>query len=204
MINEIGNKYGRLTVVRYDHTSKTRGVYWFCICDCGCTTVANGNRMRSGRTKSCGCLKQEAQKNFGENTKEITSERMKAFNKTFWTEENRQRNREKAMIHGGTGTRLFAIWSGMKERCNGNDKDHARYYRDKGIRVCKEWDESFEAFREWSLANGYHEDEPGTPLKDRMSIDRIDPKKGYSPENCQWITFSENSVRRNQYYADQR
>lgn len=203
MINEIGNRYGRLTVVRYDHASKTRGVYWFCICDCGCTTVANGNRMRSGRVKSCGCLKREAQESFGERTRETSSERMKDFNQSFWTEEHRQQNREKATVHGGTGTRLFGIWSGMRERCYGNDKDHAKWYRDKGIRVCEEW-ESFEAFRDWSLAHGYKEQAPDTPLKDRMSIDRIDPEKGYSPENCQWITFSENSVRRNQCHAHQR
>lgn len=203
MINEIGNRYGRLTVVRYDHTSKTRGVYWFCVCDCGCTTVANGNRMRSGRVKSCGCLKKETQESLGERTRETSSERMKDFNQSFWTEEHRQQNREKAMVHGGTGTRLYAIWQGMRERCTGNDKDHAKYYRDKGIRVCKEW-ESFETFREWSIEHGYQEQDADTPLKDRMSIDRIDPTKGYSPDNCQWITFSENSLRRNQCHADQR
>lgn len=203
MIDETGKRYGRLTVVRYDHTDKTKGAYWFCVCDCGLTTVVSGNRLRIGKTKSCGCLKRETQDNFGENTKAKTSARMKEFNRTFWTEEHRQQNREKSTIHGGTGTRLFDIWNGMRERCYGNDKDHARYYRDKGIRVCQEWS-SFGAFREWAYANGYKEQGQETPLKDRMSIDRIDPHKGYSPDNCQWITFSENSIRRNKCHANQR
>ena len=204
MKNEIGNRYGRLTVIRYDHTDKRQGAYWLCACDCGCTSVVKGNRLRNGKTKSCGCLKREAQENLGENTKEISSARMKEFNKVFWTEENRQRNREAATKHGGTGTRLFSIWSHMRERCNRENGDHATWYHDKGIRVCDEWDGSFEMFREWSYDNGYHEQPDDTPYKEMLSIDRIDPNKGYSPANCQWISVSQNSIRRNQYHANQR
>lgn len=40
--------------------------------------------------------------------------------------------------------------------------------------------------------------------KELLSIDRIDPMKGYSPDNCRWITVSENSTLRNQYHANQR
>lgn len=203
MINETGNTYGRLTVVRYDHTDKTKGAYWFCICECGCTTVVKGNSLRNGKTKSCGCLKRETQQNYGKNTKEITSKRMKEFNKTFWTEERRQINREKSTTHGGTGTRLHKIWSHMRERCNSEHGDHARWYHDKGIRVCDEWND-FSVFKEWAEANGYIEQPKDIPLKEKLSIDRIDPERGYSPDNCQWITYSENSIRRNQYYANQR
>lgn len=191
MINETGKKYGKLTVIRYDHTNKTKGAFWLCSCECGCTTVVSGNRLRSGKTRSCGCLKRLAQENFGANTREATSERMKEFNKTFWTEENRQINREKATTHGDTNTRLHRIWGHMRERCNGSG-DHARWYRDKGIRVCEEWDKSYEAFKKWALANGYHDQPADTPHKEKLSIDRIDPSKGYSPENCQWITVSQN------------
>lgn len=204
MKNEIGNRYGKLTVVRYDHTDKRQGAYWLCACDCGCTTVVKGNRLRNGKTKSCGCLKREAQRALGERTREITSERMKGFNRTFWTEERRLENREKATKHGGTGTRLHRIWQHMRERCGSESGDHAKWYHDKGIRVCDEWDGDFAAFREWAISNGYHEQPEDTPMSERLSIDRIDPNKGYSPDNCQWITVSENSIRRNRYYANQR
>lgn len=204
MKNETGNRYGKLTVLRYDHTDKNQGAYWLCACECGCTTVVKGNRLRNGKTKSCGCLKREAQRTLGDRTREATSERMKRFNGEFWTDERRQENREKATVHGGTGTRLFSIWQGMRERCNSARGDHARWYHDKGIRVCEEWEKSFPAFREWAISHGYREQPADTPVREKLSIDRIDPEKGYSPDNCQWISVSENSNRRNRYYANQR
>lgn len=204
MKNETGNRYGRLTVIRYDHTDKRQGAYWLCACDCGCTTVVKGNRLRTGKTKSCGCIKSEVQEALGQRTRETSAMRMRDFNKIFWTDSNREANRRKATKHGGTGTRLFRVWEGMKERCNAENGDHARWYHDKGIRVCDEWENDFAAFREWAVAHGYYEQSPDTPHAQRLSIDRIDPSKGYSPENCQWISISQNSIRRNQYYANQR
>lgn len=54
-----GRKFGKLTVVRIDHRNTGRGVYWFCECDCGGTTVVEGGNLRSGHTKSCGCYHKE-------------------------------------------------------------------------------------------------------------------------------------------------
>lgn len=80
--------------------------------------------------------------------------------------------------HGGSKTRLFHIWSSMRQRCK-NPKNHAyKDYGGRGICVCEEW-ESFEAFREWAYQNGY---------KETLSIDRIDNDKGYNPSNCRWTT----------------
>lgn len=204
MKDESGKRYGRLTVVKLDHIDSKKGAMWLCACDCGCTTVVTGNRLRIGKTRSCGCLKREAQINFGVNTRDVTSRRMKEFNKIFWTQEHREQNRIKSTVHGGTGTRLFRIWSGMKERCERTEGDHARWYHDKGIRVCDEW-QDFSVFRKWAYGNGYHDQEiHNTEYKDLLSIDRIDPNKGYFPENCRWITVSENSCLRNKRHADQR
>lgn len=204
MKDETGKKYGRLTVVKLDHIDRKKGAMWLCACECGCTTVVTGNRLRIGKTRSCGCLKKEAQQNFGVNTREGSSRRMKAFNKTFWTPDRREENRIKSTIHGGTGTRLFKIWSRMKERCESEKGTHARWYHDKGIRICDEW-QDFRAFREWAYANGYYDqDTAENEYKNLLSIDRIDPEKGYYPENCRWITISENSRFRNEYHADQR
>ena len=85
-----------------------------------------------------------------------------------------------------TDRHLKSIWRGMKHRCYNIDpsKEQAKYYRNKGIKICDEWLDSYEAFKEWSLAHGY---EIG------LCIDRIDSDKNYCPENCQWITRSENS-----------
>lgn len=65
------------------------------------------------------------------------------------------------------------------------------YYGGKGITICAEWAE-YAPFREWALAAGY-QDIQGVSRGDRMSIDRIDPSKGYSPGNCRWLTGRENS-----------
>ena len=89
--------------------------------------------------------------------------------------------------------KLYHIYYGMKSRCYNKNNPKYAIYGGKGIRICDEWDNNYESFKQWSLNNGYYEsNEPR-----RLSIDRIDSNLGYSPENCRWITFSENSGRAN-------
>lgn len=87
--------------------------------------------------------------------------------------------------------RLKRIWASMKYRCHGtgNSRAHANY-RDRGIIVCDLWRENFELFERWSLNNGYADD---------LTIDRIDCDGNYCPENCRWISRSENS--KNRYHS---
>lgn len=50
-----GMRFGKLTVLSElngDGKYKT----WTCLCDCGNTRIANGNQLRSGHAKSCGCM----------------------------------------------------------------------------------------------------------------------------------------------------
>lgn len=62
-IDEIGNKYGRLTVLREvtkdEKRGLTGGVYWWCLCECGNTKIINGHSLRDGSTTSCGCYNKE-------------------------------------------------------------------------------------------------------------------------------------------------
>lgn len=58
-IDLTGQRFGRLTVIRYDH-SEHDGAHWLCKCDCGNEKVAAGYSLRSGNTKSCGCLNSDA------------------------------------------------------------------------------------------------------------------------------------------------
>jgi len=55
-IDETNNHYGRLTVLRRMGSNKHKKALWLCQCSCGKNTITSGVRLRSGKTKSCGCL----------------------------------------------------------------------------------------------------------------------------------------------------
>lgn len=64
-INEIGNVYGRLTVISRAGKSKSNGnVKWNCLCSCKKSTIISieGSSLRNGNTRSCGCIKDEVNK----------------------------------------------------------------------------------------------------------------------------------------------
>jgi len=91
--------------------------------------------------------------------------------------------------------RLYHVWQGMKQRCNNPNSVSAKWYHDRGICVCEEWEHDYEVFKEWALLNGYDE----TKTRKEQSLDRIDSNKGYSPTNCRFVTHSQNcqNTRRN-------
>ena len=151
----LGKKYNRLTVIGFEH----RGAHWWwkCECDCGNIKVVYPRKVLNGHTSSCGCIRKE---------------RVKSFTELYRTK------------HGDTGTRLHYIWSGMRSRCeNPNNKDYHNY-GERGISVCKEWDE-YTNFKEWAINNGYTDD---------LSIERIDVNGNYCPENCTWIPLENQSL----------
>jgi len=92
-----------------------------------------------------------------------------------------------AIKHNMSGTRLHLIYRNMKTRCRYEKDSHYKYYGGRGISVCQEWAESFQSFYKWAMAHGYSDD---------LTIDRIDNDKGYSPENCRWVTKAENNRNR--------
>lgn len=81
--------------------------------------------------------------------------------------------------HGMYYTATYKSWARMIQRCNNKKYDHYKYYGGRGINVCKLW-LKFENF---------YKDMGERPEK--MSIDRIDPEKGYFKENCKWSTHRE-------------
>lgn len=57
--------------------------------------------------------------------------------------------------HGMRKTRLYRIWTGVKDRCLNENSKYRKRYGGRGITICDEWKDSFEAFRDWALENGY-------------------------------------------------
>lgn len=84
--------------------------------------------------------------------------------------------------------RLYHIWHGMKERCNNPNMNTSKWYSEKGINVCPEWEHDFHAFKQWSLENGFDYEK----TRKEQSLDRKDNSKGYSPDNCRWVPHSVN------------
>lgn len=57
LIDETGNVYGKLTVLCRDKNTPTGQARWKCRCECGTIIVVSGNGLRTGKTRSCGCIK---------------------------------------------------------------------------------------------------------------------------------------------------
>lgn len=166
IMNLIGQKYGRLTVIEYvgkktDIKGKSKSI-WKCQCDCGNYTECSTGDLRSKRnpTKSCGCLKKETWHNI------ITK-------------------------HGKCHHRLYAIWQSMKRRCYSKNDPRYKTYGGRGITVCDEWlgERGFENFYQWAINAGWDD------KKDRkqQSIDRKNNNLPYCPENCKFSNSIEQA-----------
>jgi hypothetical protein len=120
-LNLVGQKFGRLEVKEFAGISKNGNSIWDCLCDCGNITRVLGNNLKTGNTKSCGCLNKER----AVETKTIHGQAKK-----------------------GQVSRGYICWHNMKERCyNPNDKSY-KNYGGRGIKVCDRWLSSFENFYE--------------------------------------------------------
>ena len=109
-----GNRFGRLVVIKISH-KKWGKIFWAAKCDCGGIATTSTQKLKSGHTKSCGCV-----------VKEVSNE-----------------NGKKAKIHGhtcgGKQSRTYSSWRAMMGRCyNKNHKDYYRYGK-LGILVCDRW-----------------------------------------------------------------
>lgn len=153
-----GARFGRLLVQsRHPENAANRSIQWVCICDCGNTKITPADYLRTGRVQSCGCLQSENGKKTGS-----------------------------LSTHGMHGTSEYMAWVSMRQRCNNPAHRHYSDYGGRGIKVCPEWDESFEAF---------HQDMGDKPNAG-LSLERKENDKGYVPGNCVWATATEQASNR--------
>ena len=120
----VGVRFGRLIVVSRAESVK-RNSRWLCRCDCGNEIVVYGCHLRSGATKSCGCLNNE-----------LVSDRFKTHGKTktrlFRTWQNMRKRCENPKLksyknYGGKGVKVCEEWKDFVSFC---DWAVANGYRD--------------------------------------------------------------------------
>ena len=89
-------------------------------------------------------------------------------------------------------SRLYTVWINMRQRCNNPNGSGYKDYGGRGIGICSDWDD-YSKFKSWALANGYSND---------LTIDRADNDGDYCPENCQWITKGDNTIKSKRKFTD--
>ena len=70
LIDLVGKKFGKLTVISFNKKEKGH-YYWNCICDCGKECVKDGDRLRRLETKSCGCYRADRVTTHGKHNSRI-------------------------------------------------------------------------------------------------------------------------------------
>jgi hypothetical protein len=111
-IDLIGQRYGKLIVKNRADSSRSGQSRWNCKCDCGNIKVILGDSLRSGKTKSCGCLQKESVKS--KNT----------------IHGHKQRGKE---------SNTYVAWRSMLDRCNNSKNKRYKDYGGRGITVCYRW-----------------------------------------------------------------
>ena len=156
-----GKRFGRLVVLEqaeYHIDKKGRKIrMWKCKCDCGNETIVRHGGLQRGTTTSCGCFHKE------------TVGRLK---------------RTHGLSHK---SHLYSVWKNIKDRCYREKCKSYHNYGGRGIAMCDEWRSDYKAFYDWSMANGYKEEQTAGGVN-ILSIDRINNDGNYEPSNCRWVT----------------
>lgn len=159
---EVGKVYGRLTVVALAPLDKQKRRRYLCRCVCGSVKPYDWHSIKSTRKyQSCGCLRYS-----------LIREKVTKHGE--------------ARVRNGTVTTEYRTWTHIIGRCENQNDTAWPNYGGRGIAICREWRESFQAF----LAHVGRRPAPG------FSIDRVDNDGNYEPGNVRWATKSQQALNR--------
>lgn len=98
--------------------------------------------------------------------------------------------------HGLRHTNIYSKWSGIKRRCLNQNERSYKDYGGRGIKICDEWIDNFQAFYDY-VSKLEHFGEKG------YSLDRIDVNSNYEPNNLRWADRkTQNRNRRDNIYVE--
>jgi len=157
----IGQRFNKLIVLEDAGNDKRGSSQWLCKCDCGTEKFIAR----------------------GANLKNNDVQSCGCYQKERATKLNYK--------HGGSGTRLYNIWRGMRDRCNNPNNQRYKNYSGRGILITEEWSD-YSVFRDWALKNNY---------QDCLSIDRKNVNGNYEPGNCRWVDNKTQNENKQVYCA---
>jgi len=122
---QIGDRFERLVVTELIVGSRKHRGGARVRCDCGTDKIVQRSNLKTGQTRSCGCLSRE------------TSAQVNAGN----SHASAGRTHGHTQLGKLSGT--YLSWQCMKQRCSDPENE---YYGARGIKVCARWIDSFETF----------------------------------------------------------
>ena len=114
IIDIAGQEFERWKVISFSHSRKIENgsiTFWNCLCKCGNEGVIEGSSLKSGLSKSCGCLRRETSKQNGLSLK----------------------------THGMTNTKTYQSWGDMLTRTTNPNYHSSERYIKRGVKICERW-----------------------------------------------------------------
>ncbi len=156
----VNKKFNKWTVISYLGKLNTLRHWYEVVCECGNKSKVERSILLSGKSTQC----------------KSCARKLHTKGKNNPAHKHGYSSKSHPQFH------MHYIWSSIKQRCNNPKVKNYHRYGGRGIKMCLEWESSFETFVS----------DMGIRPKG-CSIDRIDNNLGYYKENCRWVTKEENS-----------